>query len=219
MSDPNDDVPVVTPEVSAPTKASKAKKEEKVMAFETKIAKIKIRGTSPLIVHKWSTKAKNMMLAKQQKKTVAKVAKDPQQDFEDSLYRLPGDLYGFPSIGFKCSAVRAGKGVGLAMTDARSAFRVDGEFVKIDGTPVAREDMVRLETGVADIRYRGQFTEWEAEFTVTYNAVMIDLQQLGVLFNAAGFGVGIGEWRPERNGQYGTFEVVSIEETDQHIYW
>jgi hypothetical protein len=32
------------------------------------------------------------------------------------------------------------------------------------------------------------------------------------LFNTAGFGVGIGEWRSEKDGQHGMFHVATTDE-------
>lgn len=50
---------------------------------------LRLVGDSPLIVHAWSDKAKKMMLDKQMKKaTSGREAKDPFQDFTDSLYWL-----------------------------------------------------------------------------------------------------------------------------------
>ena len=47
-----------------------AKKEERIVIpeIELRVMKIKIIGDSPLITHKWSEKAKRMMLEKQMKK-------------------------------------------------------------------------------------------------------------------------------------------------------
>lgn len=73
-----------------------------------------------------------------------------------------------------------------------------------------REDMVRIAMGTADVRHRAEFLEWEVTVPVTYNASIISLEQLVNLFNIAGFGVGVGEWRPERNGINGTWLVKEV---------
>lgn len=176
---------------------------------------LRVVGDSPLISHRWSDKAKKMMLDKQMKKAnKKKEAKDPKQDFKESLYVHPDGGYGFPSVAFKAAAVAACRFLdGMKMTVARGAFHVDGELVKIEGDePVMREDMVRLQGGVADIRYRGAFNEWYADLTIAYNADVISPEQVANVFNIAGFGVGVGEWRPERNGQYGRFHVAGDED-------
>lgn len=173
-------------------------------------------GDSPLICHRWSEKAKKEMLDKQMKKAkTAKTAKDPEADFKASLYEFPGGGYGFPCVAFKAAAVGACRfSDGIKMTEARGAFHVVGELVKVEGTPTIREDMVRIAMGTADIRHRGEFKSWRVTLTISYNASVFSPAQIVNLLNLAGFGVGVGEWRPERDGSYGRFHVAT--ETDMN---
>lgn len=173
--------------------------------------KLTIYGTAPLIQHRWSEKAKKQILDNQMKKAKeALPAKDPQADYEESMYKLPSGRYGFPAVAFKSAAVRAGKLLGLAMTDARQMFFVvadEEDLVIIKGQPSPREDMVKI-PGSVDIRYRAEFREWSAVLTVKFNADLISEEQVINLFEAAGFSVGVGEWRPEKNGMFGTFTLM-----------
>lgn len=171
-------------------------------------------GDSPLIVHRWSEKAKKEMLDKQMKKAkVAKAAKDPQADYEASLYRLDRGKYGFPVVGFKAAAVNACSHVdGITKVEARGAFHVSGEYAVIDGEPEPREDMVRIAMGTADIRYRAQFRDWKTTLHIRYNANVLSAEQIVNLFNTAGFASGVGEWRPQKNGSYGMFHVATQKE-------
>lgn len=184
--------------------------------------KLTIVGDSSLIVHAWSEKAKKMILDKQMKKaTTAKEAKDPWIDFCESLYWLDGmpdkpteeDIatarFGFPACGFKAAAVDAGyqQGILAKKTTARGAFHIIGDMVEIKGTPTMREDMVRIGMGTADIRYRGEFKEWTAELIIRYNPNVMSAEQIVNLINMGGFANGIGEWRPSKDGSFGTFHV------------
>lgn len=171
-------------------------------------------GDSSLIVHAWSEKAKEMMLSKQMKKAKqAKAAKDPEQDFKESLYPMQDGSHTFPAVAFKSAMVGACRFVeNVKMTEARGAFHILGEFIKIDGHPTRREDMVRVGMGTADIRYRGEFKQWKALLEISYNQSAMSAEQIVNLLNVAGFGVGVGEWRPERNGSYGRFHVATEQE-------
>jgi hypothetical protein len=172
-------------------------------------------GDTPLIVHRWSEKAKKQMLDKQMKKASAgKEAKDPERDFRESLYVLEDGTYGFPIIGFKAAAVTACTSIGsMTKVAARQAFHVDGEFAVIEGDePHMREDMVRVGMGTADIRYRGEFKNWWTTISVKFNANVMSAEQILNLMQTAGFAVGVGEWRPEKDGQYGRFHVASAAE-------
>lgn len=171
--------------------------------------KIRLVGDSALICHAWSEKAKREMLDKQMKKAKqAREAKDPEQDYQQSLYRHPDGGYGFPAVAFKNAAVDACSSIsGITKVEARGAFHIIGDMVKIEGTPTPREDMVRVGMGTADIRYRGEFREWSVDIAMRFNANVLSPEQIANLFNTAGFAVGVGEWRPQRDGSFGMFHV------------
>jgi hypothetical protein len=109
---------------------------------------------------------------------------------------------------------------------ARQAFHILGEDVDVDGVfegtkarhnlvridggePAMREDTVRVGMGTADLRYRGEFADWSARLLVRYNANVLSESQILNIINVAGFAVGVGEWRPERDGSYGMFHVAT----------
>lgn len=207
-----------------------AAKPEGIILPELRIGTLALTliGDSPLVVHAWSLKAKRQMLDKQLKRAKAgREAKDPEQDFRDSLYVLPDGGYGFPSIAFKDAAVTAVTSVsGVTKVSARQAFHVQGEDVDISGAfegvkmranlarilgdkPRMREDMVRVGMGTADLRYRGEFWPWSAKVVVRFNENALSPEQIVNLFSTAGFAVGVGEWRPERDGAMGMFHVAT----------
>lgn len=186
--------------------------------LETQTVHITIVGDSPLIMHKWSDKAKSMMRDKQQKKaTKGREAKNPEQEFHDSIHFMPDGKPGFPAIGFKAAAVTACTSAGsITKVAARQAFHINGTLVPVLGSkPVMREDMVRVGMGVADMRYRAEFWPWYAPLEITYNLRALSLEQIMNLLNIAGFGVGVGEWRPERDGQFGRFHCGTDEELER----
>ena len=174
--------------------------------------KVHIIGTSSLICHRFSEKAKKMIADKQGKKAKQpREVRDPEAEYKASLYTTEDGFYGFPSIAFKAAVVRAGTYADMHMTFLRGAFHVGEELVLIDGAPQMRTDMVRLNGKSTDFRYRGEFKKWSAAVPVTLNASVLSVEQLVNLFTGAGFAVGVGEWRPERNGQHGRFIVDTVE--------
>ena len=193
-----------------------------IPAITLNTMKLKVVGDSPLIVHAWSEKAKRMILDKQMKKASSgKEAKDPFMDFCESMYWLDGmpenptmdDVlkarFGFPACAFKAAAVDAGfqQGILAKKTTARGAFHIIGDMVEIKGAPNIREDMVRIGMGVADIRYRGEFKNWSAELLIRYNPTSMSAEQIINLLNIGGFANGVGEWRPSKDGSFGTFHI------------
>ena len=194
-----------------------ATKTAELQKIKIEKAKVKIVGLSPLIMHRWSEKARKDMLDKQMKKTVKKEAKSPEEQYEASIYYLDDGRLGFPADAFKKTMIRGAKQIGLVMTDAKTSFFIHGEYctrddrelVPVVGEVQPREDMVRLNGATSDIRFRGQVVKWEAELNISYNSSITSFDHIVNMLHAAGYGVGIGEWRPERDGTFGRFEVVS----------
>lgn len=212
-------------------KATKVDTGITLPALDLRVMEVTLVGDSPLIVHAWSEKAKKEMLGKQMKEAKgAKNAKDPVADYEATMYRFDDGGHGFPSVAFKAAAVTAGTSVaGMTKIAARQAFNIMGEDMDIPGAfpgsisrtnlvriisrgPQMREDMVRVGRGTADLRYRAEYVDWAARILVRYNANVLSESQILNLINTAGFAVGIGEWRPEKNGNYGTFHVATEHE-------
>ena len=196
-------------------------------------AVIHVKGDTPLIVHKWSEKAKKEIRDKQMKKeTTKKEAKDPVADFIDTLYWLDGEpeektmegfekalangaRFGFPATGFKQCAIMGAYRLGadIKTTVAKAAIIIPCEYIEIKGKAVTqREDMVKVGgiSKVADIRYRAQIEDWEADIPVKYCSSVMSLEQVVNLFNMGGFACGVGEWRNEKNGIFGAFHVEAV---------
>ena len=176
-------------------------------------------GTAPLISHKFSEKAIGKIEDKQQKKATKRVGREvrnPESDFKESLYILEDGRYGFPLSAFKNAAVDACTFVDTQKkTKARGAFHLIDQngsgLTVIEGTPHMRKDMVRVGMGSADVRYRGEFPiGWKTTLSIQYNANAMSVDEIVQLFNTAGFGVGVGDWRPQKDGSYGMFKVESV---------
>jgi len=183
-------------------------------SIEKKYLKFTITGTSPLIQHRWSEKAKREMRDKHAgKKTKTRTARNPEQEFQDACYLDDDDNYGIPLMAFKNALITAAhKDIGIEKTLVRKAIFLhtsDSNLIQeidcID--PVMREDMVRVGAGSADMRYRPEFRKWSANIAIEFDSVLLNVKDIVNLVNRAGFGVGIGEWRPEKNGEYGRFEI------------
>jgi hypothetical protein len=195
-----------------------AKQEVAVSIQALKIAKteVKIAGDL-LIIHKFSEKSRKEMLGKQM--GAAKKIREnrvPDEEVEQALYRCNGKP-AFPADGFKKAIVNACRyASGLPMTRARGMFFVRGvyaseegrELIPIEGKLEKREDIGRLENGVACVIFRPQLRDWTAVLPIEYNADLLSLEQLINLINIAGAMVGVGDWRPERGGTFGRFRVV-----------
>lgn len=186
-----------------------------IPAPNIEVANVTIKGVTPLIFHKWSDKAIKMIEEKQQKKAKAnkkKEARNPEQEYKDSYYYNSDKKIAFPALAIKQALVNSARVLdGVAMTTIRASIFIVGDgdgLIPVDyKTEEKRKDMVKIGMGTADVRYRGQVKGWSMTFPIKFNADVFSLEQVMNLVQTAGFSVGIGEWRPERNGDFGCFEI------------
>ena len=166
-----------------------------------------------------------------------KEVKNPVDDFIQSMYWLDGmpdtagkneeeceelftqaiqsgARFGFPVTAFKQAAISAAYRMGWTKDkmSLRGVFFIESDFGDmaeiVSDTPEMREDMVKIGMGTADIRYRGEFKNWHTTFRIKYNVNgQYSLENILNILNAGGMVCGVGEWRPERDGQFGMFHV------------
>ena len=190
-------------------------------------AVIKIRGTAPYVQHKFSKKAREMMIARQRagsqgNKNRKRTPKDFEQDYKEATHFSQEGWIGIPAPSFRNAMISACRVIGFKMTLAKLSIFVDADgldadegtpLVKIVGEPRVHESLVKNETGVADIRWRPMWEKWEASVRVRWDAGQFSAQDVVNLMARAGMQVGIGEGRPDSansNGLgWGMFEVVS----------
>ena len=207
-----------------------------IQPIKTSVMTIELEGTNSLIVHNFGAKARAQIRAKQEGRAKAKRApKVPFDEFMGAAYLMPGaklpkswkklqswgswpfkkDIFGFPAAGFKNAVVTCAHTFieGVEKIHVRGGIHVisvAGAYVPIKYKKVVmREDVVRIGgmTKVADIRFRPEFQGWSIKVQVRFNSNLLTAEQVVHLFEYAGFHVGVGEWRPEKNGEYGTFAV------------
>jgi len=197
---------------------------------------IEVRQISPkaVVTHRFSEKAKLEMRCKQQALgSVKKGPKDPFQEFLGALHILPGmekklpkgklkmweswpyikDAFGMPAVAFKAAIVNAAMDAGMYKTTVRRAIFIEADLIPFKYEKlVMREDVVRVgPSKVADLRYRPEFQNWSATLPIQYQPNILSKEQLLSLVNQAGFGIGIGEGRPQKNElDWGRFELVKV---------
>lgn len=210
-----------------------------IQPLRQEIIQIRVIGDTPVITHPWSEKAKKMMLDTMTKENSVKERepKNPVAEFIDSCYWIEGApeekneagfeaavangaRFGIKAESFKEAAANAVYRLGWVKNkvDIKSAFFIDGISVGADtlveihsDTPIMREDVTRVGMGKPDLRYRPQFNNWYVDLTIRLTANgKFKAQDIINAINAGGYACGVGEWRPERGGQFGMFHVQTI---------
>lgn len=176
--------------------------------------RVTVRGMSDLIVSRWSEKAKTEMAETQSKAAKkAKEKRNPEKEFEAAKYKDAEGRDCILAVAIKKAIVNAARNLdNVKMTELRQQIFVRGERVPIVYEKcVMREDMVRLKNGNPDLRYRPSYQGWSATFEVEWDAGKLEINQVLHFLQIAGFSVGIHEWRPERSGDFGRFELLEAE--------
>lgn len=186
-----------------------------------------IKGNAPLVMNAFPAKAREEMRAKQElgsqgKKGKKRDPKDFKACYEQAKHISREGWYGVPCSAVRAAMISACRLCGFTMTLAKlSVFvRADG-FDKLDGTPLIKivkgephyvEHPVRNESGVADIRARPMWDEWECDVTITWDADQFSASDVANLLMRVGMQVGLLEGRPDSKkstGQgWGTFDVM-----------
>lgn len=184
-------------------------------------------GTAPLIAHKFSEKLRKQILDKHMGEASAgREKKDPVANFEAARYRLPDGSDGVPAGGVKAAIVDGfGKDAGVFVSKAKGAIRVEPDDIGTNlvriltpVTPRMREDVVRNESGVVDIRHRPEYWPWSMRISIEFLPQIASAKQVLQAVARSGFCVGLCEWRPSskqsKSGSYGTWRLATQEEIE-----
>lgn len=174
-------------------------------------------GDSPYMQARFSEKARIMMREKHEAGSVAakgkkREARDFHDDYLQAMHKSRAGWLGIPAGAFRAAAISACRLVGFKMTMAKLSLFIEADgFDALDGTPLVRilgdpepsEMLVRNATGVADIRVRPMWREWECDLRVRYDCDQFTRVDVANLLLRVGSQVGIGEGRPDSKSSNG----------------
>ena len=179
---------------------------------------MEIEGTAPLVINKFSAKARDAMVATQMAGSTAKTRRNREaKDFED-LYNGARHISsegwdGIHAASFRNASISACKAAGFVMTKAKLAIFIEADGFDVDDmTPLVRitkgkPQMVvspcRNSSGVIDLRPRPTYFPWGATLRISYDAGILTDQDIANLFTRVGLQVGIGEGRPDSKSSAG----------------
>lgn len=186
-----------------------------------KTIEVIIRGTSPLLIHRFGEKAEQQETTR----TIQAEKDDPRQEAERNAYIAKDGTYYFSAFAIPNAMGAAGanhKQTGTRKTlrfVVPSAVRMMTDTVCIlngDGPAKAFEVDSRPVTIPATkgriLRHRPRFNDWGAKFIMTINEALLAVNKAQQLLTEAGVQIGIGDFRPEKRGPFGCFRVVQFRE-------
>jgi hypothetical protein len=182
-----------------------------IKAPNLQVATFEIVGTAPLVIHRFSAKTKQQMLAKMEVGKAAaskknREAKDSDETFNDARYVSRDGWGGFHAGAVRIAMIDACRLVNFKMTLAKMSVFVlqDGwdakepqiPLVRIYGDAVRQDDMARVETGQPYVTIRAAYHDWKAKLKIRWDADQFTLDDITNLLSRVGTQVGIGEGRP-----------------------
>lgn len=195
--------------------------------FET--ATVRLIGTAPYVQHKFSAKAKNMIIATQMagsqaRKGKAREPKNFEEVYKAAMYVSRQGWNGIPAAAFRNAMISACRTVGFKMTLAKlSLFTEADGFDAEDGTPLVKITKgephphtapARNANGSVDIRVRPMWDDgWEATLRIRWDAAQFSATDVVNLLARVGMQIGVGEGRPDSRMSaglgWGLFDVSS----------
>lgn len=198
-----------------------AKLEQQITVVEMrrKALEIEVIGTTPMIQHRFSQKARQELLLPKRKANRAareqSLKHDPALEFREGLYRtrdasspsaihIPG-----PQLRQAIAAAALDLPGDAKKTELLRWITIEGNLA-LFGLPRLHMSMVRSSgmTRVPDVRTRPVFPEWAFTATIAFPEGRISTESIVALLDAAGQFCGIGDWRPQKGGDFGQFTVV-----------
>lgn len=171
---------------------------------------IEIVGTAPLIQNCFNQKAMEQMLRKHMGVQTPRELKKPREAVAQArILNTTGEVCLLPYM-IKAGIIYAGsslKEYARNKTALRQCIYIEGQSIPITyDEMVPRVDMTRVGGKQPDVRFRPEFRGWRARFVVSFQEP-VTLVMLLDLLNRAGRSSGVCEWRPQKNGSFGTYKV------------
>jgi hypothetical protein len=175
-------------------------------------------GVSPLLTHN----PESMQISTDAKK--GSRIPDEAVEAEAGVYRLPDGTCGLKGEAIRASLVGASGAWKVKRASLRS--RVAHVVVVEELVPLMRRDGTPISDYVIDkrraivqrqgiIRRRPRFDEWSVALTIEYDPILVTEPKILVdVLNDAGNRMGIGDYRPAKNGWFGRFRVRAFKILD-----
>lgn len=196
-----------------------------VNEIETSTADFNVVGLSPLIMHRYALKAWRELLYPGPKLNRAErqttLKHQPLQEYRECLYLNRDDkrpsLFHIPNGMFHGALGAAAKDIpGASKAEIVRLTRVTDINIDLFGLPQLFMSMVRNRdmNRTPDVRTRPIFAHWACRVHFRYVAGLLTRPTIANLFGAAGLIVGIGDWRGEKGGPYGSFRLAEDDDKE-----
>jgi hypothetical protein len=176
-----------------------------------KTATVSIKGMSPILLHNPVTMAGKPVAGKKRIPT-------PEEEAASSRYLMPGtETLAFPIINIVQSIVNASSGIKIGKqsivpfiagcvvpAEEFASFKTQEYVIDTRRAVVQRQGVMRS---------RARLNSWNLTFDLQLDSDNMPdgvIESLGSIITEAGRRIGIGDYRPQKKGPFGRFELVSL---------
>ncbi len=175
---------------------------------------VDIVGRTSLLVKRFDEKTQNDIEEKQ-KGTASrtKAPRNPEEEYERARIKNDKGQDCVRSIWFKKGMAAMGGYFGIPRGNVEQGIYVAGDLIPIKYAgkkPIMNTARVRVGQGgmaKTSLAYRPEFPGWSCRLRIGFDAAVLTPHQVVTLLAHAGSKNGVGEWRPQKGGDYGRFDV------------
>lgn len=188
-----------------------------------KTISIEIRGITPLLIHRFTEEDETASVAR--RTTITKP--DPREQARKRAYIADDGTFFFNAYAIPACMTNAGaehkmrgsrKTLRFIVPSAVSVMSDGITILNGDGGPAKDFEVDSRPVTIPSTKgkimmHRPRFDNWGAKFEIRLNDAMLPIEQAHQLLTEAGQTIGIGDFRPQKRGPFGTFRVVEFRET------
>lgn len=173
---------------------------------------VEIVGRTSLLVKRFDEKTQNDIAEKQGgTASRTKAPRNPAEECERARIKNEKGQDCVRAIWFKKGVAAMGGYFGIPRGSIDQAVYIAGDLIPIKSAkPVMNTARVRVGQGgmaKTSLAYRPEFQGWSCKLRIGFDASVLTAHQVITLLAHAGAKNGVGEWRPQKGGDYGRFDV------------
>lgn len=203
---------------------------EKREASKFKFVDVTIKGTRPMLMHKFSDAAAEAVTTGKTRKNNKKNQTPREQAFEVAYFNPAKELV-FPSAAVLKLLTEMGSYHKQKSSRKSLKYIVPAAVLMMDewinlhdetGDPLinfevdSRPVVIRATKGRI-MRHRPRLDRWMASFQLRINENVLDAEQIYMLLADGGEQNGLGDYRPEKTGPFGMFQIWRWEERAEEL--
>lgn len=198
------------------------KNETKIQTINVKqlkiaILKFDIIGTSPYMPEPMDDAILDEINKKRANKVYNKEKITEEEKLKEKFYYTVDEKYGIPSRAFYKAMIRASSYF-FEKKDKGMRNIIEGVTIQEEILPLKYEKMLidkkwgrtSGQSKSPRLILRNAFYEWKTKLDVQFNKSELSAEQIINILNWAGYYIGVGAFRKEKQGSYGQFQVIPI---------